>query len=377
MSYSALIYKKDSKGKIRFLIISTAGDQLLQESGVLGTENPVRHAKVCTPKNVGKSNETTGAEQAEAQAKSLYTKKIREGYFDTQLEAETIDVIKPMLAKDYFKEKKKLVGKKIVTQPKLDGVRCIIDYNPETGDISAKTRENVPITTIDHIKRHILLLAAGSDQRLIFDGELYTHGNTFQENTKLVKNDYKDAKEPIDYYIYDMVDLTGKLPFQQRQADLVDLFMNYLRARIDDDLFLQCVISRAIPDDDTRDEVIKAAFSERIDQGYEGIMVRVLDSKYKINARSSDLLKYKEFIDTALPIVDVTADTARPTHGTVWVMFNGHKQKTGSKISHADREELLTNKDDYIGKTAEIRYFEETDEGKMRFAYYHGVRIDK
>ncbi len=372
MSFSKIIYKKDTKGKIRFLIISTNADSLNQESGVLGTSNPVRHSKVCTPKNVGKANETTGEEQAEAQAAALYKKKLREGYFDTEHEAETIEVIKPMLAKDYFKEKHKLKGKRIATQAKLDGVRCVIKYDDTTKTATAKTRENVDILTIDHVLREVVSMLYGKGD-LMLDGELYNHGNTFQENTKLVKNDYTKA-EPggeIEYCVYDIVDKTGKLTFEQRSTQLWELFDTPYE-------FLSPVITNYVDaDTENRDEVLTMLFTTLVGWGYEGLMVRVADSKYKVNGRSSDLLKYKEFIDIALPIVKITPDTARPTHGTVWVEYKGKEQKTGSKISFDDRAELLRNADDYIGKTAEIRYFEETDEEYMRFAYFHGVRIDK
>jgi len=369
MSYSKTIYKKDTKGKIRYLEISTDSDELVQTSGMLNTTSPVEHRKTCTPKNVGKVNETTGAEQALAQAKSLYTKKIREGYFDSVHEALTIEVIKPMLAKDYAKEKHKLKGKRIALQSKLDGVRCIIKYDSTTKQATAKTRENVEITTIDHILRQVELVLNGQED-VIVDGELYTHGNTFQENTKLVKNDWTEATEPIEYCMYDIVDKSEDLTFEERFEKLVYLFGR-------PNPMLSIVMTSYLDDTDDREKLITATYAQNIDWGYEGLMIRVAGSKYKVNGRSSDLLKYKEFVDTALEIVDVTPNTANPKHGTVWVKFNGHLQKTGSKISHADREELLTNKDDYIGKTAEIRYFEETDEGKMRFAYYHGVRIDK
>ena len=46
-------------------------------------------------------------------------------------------------------------------------------------------------------------------------------------------------------------------------------------------------------------------------------------------------------------------------------------------MSHEERRELLVNKEDYIGKTAEIRYFEETDGGLPRFPVYVGIRLDK
>ena len=373
MSFSKTIYKEDSKGNLRFLSIYTEDDTLYQKSGIVDTANPVVHSKVCTPKNVGKSNETTGAEQAVAQAESLYTKKIREGYFDNQADAKSNLVIKPMLAKDYFKEKHKIINKTLLSvQPKLDGIRCIITYCPVSKKATAKSRQNVEITTIGHILREMEKVLKDVETEIITDGELYKHGLTFQENTKLVKNDFTEAQDPIEYHIYDLVDTVEKYTFSARCSAYLLLFKHNAKPQ-----YIKTVERSVIFTKMKAEEILKQRYEEFVNIGYEGIMVRVSDAKYKLNGRSSGLLKYKMFKDIALPIVDITPNEANPNHGTVWVEFNGQIQKTGSKISHKEREELLTNKNNYIGKTAEIRYFEETDDGKMRFAYYHGIRIDK
>jgi len=47
------------------------------------------------------------------------------------------------------------------------------------------------------------------------------------------------------------------------------------------------------------------------------------------------------------------------------------------KFSHAEREEILNNKDKYIGQTAEIRFFEFTEDGIPRFPVCVGFRLDK
>ena len=51
--------------------------------------------------------------------------------------------------------------------------------------------------------------------------------------------------------------------------------------------------------------------------------------------------------------------------------------KTGMKLSHEERVEILLNKENYIGKLAEVRFFEFTDNGIPRFPVYYGYRIDK
>jgi ATP-dependent DNA ligase len=115
-------------------------------------------------------------------------------------------------------------------------------------------------------------------------------------------------------------------------------------------------------------------------------MVRHSEEGYAVNKRSSQLLKYKDFLDEAYVVVDVVPSESRPEQGVVvcskpmeqagdnvWVqIFN-----CGMKFSHAEREEILANKQNYIGKMAEIRFFEYTDGGIPRFPVCVGFRLDK
>lgn len=362
-----MLYKKDTKGKIRQLNITAKDGWLYQESGRVGGKL-VEHGKERKPKNVGKSNATTSITQAEKEAKALIIKKLREGYFNTKAEALSSNVMLPMLAKDYFKEKHKLTKQKTVgIQPKLDGIRCNVHCDLKNDTIKALSRMNVPIKNIDHILEELknyLAFYAGDRDEIIFDGELYLHGHTFQEVTKLVNN--KPDKVFVEYHIYDVMDANLSFLYRDDLLDEISLGNDLQYTR-----FVETTIVNNTPDH------LEFAYTNYIKLGYEGMMVRVLESLYKIAGRSSDLLKYKKFIDIALTIVDITPNDANPDHGTVWVKYKGVKQKTGAKLSHKDREELLINKQDYIGKTAEIRYFEETDEGLMRFPKYYGLRIDK
>lgn len=49
----------------------------------------------------------------------------------------------------------------------------------------------------------------------------------------------------------------------------------------------------------------------------------------------------------------------------------------GMKFSHGEREKWLKFKKDYIGKTAEIRFFEYSEDGIPRFPVCVGIRLDK
>ena len=106
-------------------------------------------------------------------------------------------------------------------------------------------------------------------------------------------------------------------------------------------------------------------------------MIRWGNEGYKVNGRSSNLLKYKDFIDIAAKVIDVVPSDKNPEQGVVHCEYKGNTFGCGMKFSHAEREEILTNKKKYIGKTAEIRFFEFTDQGLPRFPVCVGFRLDK
>ena len=75
----ATLFKIDSKDKIRILEITVLDDCISREAGIY-KGNLVETSKLSTPKNVGRSNETTGSEQAMLEAASEVSSKIDEGY---------------------------------------------------------------------------------------------------------------------------------------------------------------------------------------------------------------------------------------------------------------------------------------------------------
>lgn len=352
------LYKKDSKGKIRVLNIYTEGADLVQTAGLLGG-SLVENRKTCKPKNVGRSNATSPEEQAVAEMESKIAEKLKEDYFRTKEEAETIKVILPMLAKSYEDHGDKIdwANDDVHIQPKLDGMRALGKTGP---DATLTSREGTPITTMLHIIEELKKLPEG----LILDGELYAHGLTFQENMKLIKKYRNGESEQVKYHVYDMVS--------------PDSF----RARFDNVVLL---VNLYHPEHIERVETWRAGSKDslamyhvsNIKYGFEGTMIRWGWSGYKINARSENLLKFKDFKDIALPILDIIPSDAKPEWGQPVFMLDGKRFSSGLRFSHAERREFLVNKDKYIGKTAEIRFFEYTDDGLPRFPVTVGIRLDK
>jgi len=345
------LYKTDSKNKLRFLDISTDGSTIVQVSGVVGGAH-VTNVTQCEGKNIGRSNETTPEEQAVSQAEAKYIKKLKEGYFESKDEAKATEVILPMLAKVFGKEESKVIYP-CFAQPKLDGMRAL---NSSNGTLMS--RSGNLITTVPHVQ------FGPEPTEIILDGELYAHGLNFQENMRIIKK-VRPGTIYVKHHIYDMV---SDKPFGERYNDL----MIYVQQHPHLNLVETMVILNK--------EQLMKYHADNIGRGYEGTIVRWGDEGYKLNGRSSNLLKLKDFSDLTLDLHDVIPSEARPTHGKPIFKWEGAELNlmgAGLKMSHAEAEDLLENKDKYIGKKCEVRFFEYSEYGVPRHPVMHGFRDDK
>jgi DNA ligase-1 len=374
------LYKKDSKGKIRSCRILTNEGQLHFITGLVEGKKRT-DSRVCTPKNVGRANETNSKDQAISEGLSRVSKSIREGYFLTVKEAEDITVIKPMLAKS-FKDEKDDVVYPCFVQPKLDGIRALKEGS------KFRSRKNLELTTMKHIEGEL------SNLDIVLDGELYAHGLSFQDNTKLIKK-LRPETVNVKFHVYDVI---TEDPYSLRNDKLKELLASK-----------ECSNIVLVPTEVANtEEDLRVLHDKYTKLGYEGIMIRHGKDGYKVNSRSSSLLKFKDFIDRAYQIIDIAPSNKRPEHGVpvckvddklipldtpkvTWYKENGKvytevvdgvdcgypTTRCGTKLSHKERTALLKNKKDYIGKTAEVRFFEFYSSGVPRFPVYYGVRLDK
>jgi ATP-dependent DNA ligase len=103
-------------------------------------------------------------------------------------------------------------------------------------------------------------------------------------------------------------------------------------------------------------------YSEYIEQGYEGLMIRTLQGDYE-NKRSKTLLKYKTFEDDEFEILEVFEGSGKLTGMVGQMLF---KIKSGAMFfstvngTQEYLTELLKQKQELIGKKATVKYFELT-----------------
>ena len=206
------LYKKDTKGRLRMLDISTDGATIIQVSGLINGK-ATHNVSTCEGKNIGKSNETSPEQQAEIEAKAKYNKKLKQGYFKTMSEASNQVVVLPMLAKVFGAEEKK-VKYPCYAQPKLDGMRGLGDCKNAT--LTSRSGNN--IETLGHITSQLPYMG------VILDGELYAHGETFQENMRMIKKYRPGKTENVKYHVYDII---MDAPFKDRLNVLKSLCLKH------------------------------------------------------------------------------------------------------------------------------------------------------
>ena len=362
------LFKIDSKSKLRILQIEAHGDKIVRQAGIF-TGRLVVTEKKCSPKNVGRSNETSGDDQAVLEVASEKAKKIREGYVAVPLEvrgeaairayvvANSLDIPKCMLAKDYnaryFQE-----GQPYLVSSKLDGMRCMAVINEKGVTLYSRGRKE--IHTMQHLKNALTPLCAVVDSEVILDGELYYHdrsADNFQEIMKAIKKYRKGISELVEYHVYELID--EKLPASSRKTIIAD---SVERANNESIIYVDQVRATSM-------KVVREIHALHLELGYEGTMLKGEDSMYRQGVRSSDLLKLKDFIEEDFEVVDIVPMDFNPIYGKAVVrMPSGKTFNATPKMSYALREQLLTDKDKWIGGIATVKYFGRTDAGLPRIA---------
>lgn len=339
------LYKRAKSGKIQQWRTWADGPTVWVEFGQKDGNLQKTFTKV-KPKNVGKANETTAEEQAEKESKALWEKKQLGAYKKTISEAEEQQIL-PMLAKVFDGEK---ISYPCDIQAKLNGVRCLA-YS-ENGEVRLKSRGGVFYEAPIHLKEQLKFLP----DDVIYDGELYIHGESLQKINKAVKKYRKGETEKVNYIVYDIIYLKDiKRTWRERKENLDAFFeaapgvpniLKIFTFTVDNSLELTMMHKRFIAD------------------GYEGTIVRLPDYKYEFGHRSSGLLKLKDFDDTEFKIIGYSEGTGRLRGCVIWrcVTEDGKEFEVSPRGALDDRKQLLTEATKHIGRMLKVQHFGWTDD---------------
>lgn len=392
------LYKRAANGAIRTWSIEVYPENgystIKRTSGVLGGAIIEKHNHIFEGKNLGRSNETTHAEQAKSEAASLLLGQHDMGY--KTLKALGLDEpatysalnqvlpefntdangnIKPMLAKTVNWNK---VTYPCLVQPKFDGIRCLMFIvDNEAMFLSRKGKDYTPVLT--HIADEISNLRYHETDPMpdmILDGEIYAHDLSFQQILSAVKK--KGPNTPkLKFRLYDIV---NDKPAKQRWDDVLMFDADYATDLIEISPF------RIMWDRQS----IKTWHDILVADKYEGAMIRLENGRYKQGARSSELLKVKEFDDGEFEIIGGNIDEVpMDIEDDVYTQYTDSeidsftirlKTSIGTPFnavpmgSRAQRMAYMNNMSELIGKMATTKFFGWTDDKKPRHANVKTIR---
>lgn len=367
VKYERTLFKVHSSGQVGdWKIHVSANDDgtacITRESTkVIGGKAVVTATLVREGKNVGRSNETSAIQQAIKDASSKVCKQLDKGYVVEppkvgEKATNRLNLPKPMLA--YPKDKIKNFGelpKPYFVQPKLDGHRMLATVLP-SGELVMYSRGGKPID-VPHIKHYLQgLYKSGLWDGTVLDGELYAHGKTLQEISRLVKKHRPETAE-LRYFVYDIVDEVR--PYEQRHLKLMEI----LGPETNVVQLLEVVELSEMTH-------VESIHSINLREGYEGSIVRLNQSGYEDGKRSKQLIKMKDFVDDEFEIVSWSE--GKPyikESGTYRVPVFTCATKEGKQFNVTamgnmeEKHHFFTIADTLIGKKLTVKYFNLTMDG--------------
>ena len=281
---------------------------------------------------------------------------------------------KPMLA--YPVSSKPIdYTKPVFMQPKLDGVRCVIQaeklpfdmgYEPVAYSRTGKEWKNI---------KHILEACRPFFQKypdVILDGELYNHDlkDDFETIISIVRRqkpddiDMLNSRDLVQFHCYDYIPGPALLnaKFDSRNV--------WLKAELPQSYCVKHVYT-------TKIEESQANIQHQcnLDEGYEGSILRI-NTEYQCK-RSHSLRKFKDFHDTEAVI-------------TGWVEGKGKRKGTIGKFIAIDADgntfgmpvmdnfkklqTMFKEMQGWVGKEATFTYFERTKANSYRHPLFKAIR---
>lgn len=302
-------------------------------------------------------------EQAFLECLNRYNdKKVKDGYREYGI--EPVRFTKPMLANSYDPSQVSVFP--IAVQPKLDGIRLLIHNKVEGFMMHTRNGRQVHYP---HLHPELTAFFSTLPLDVALDGELYKHGWEFERLSSAARTESPTPDTLImEYHIYDIV-MPGTYDVRYEEIQRIFQISPFqLLQKVQTDLA------------HSRQEIENAS-QHYLSQRYEGIMLRRIPQSGEQNThyvfgRSTNLLKYKPFLDTEVRIIRVESSEGTEVDCALFVVawHNGEELRVRPMGSHDMRRLWFQQPHLVVGKMATIRYNEVTNRGIPRFPRLHSIR---
>ena len=264
----------------------------------------------------------------------------------------------------------------LYVQPKLDGVRCLIQrevfpISQGGARVVAYSRTGKEWKNINHILEELTPFFQ-KYPNAILDGELYNHdlNKDFEKIISLVRKtkptdeDRYEASQKVQFHCYDTI--MEHMDFQGR---------NEFITRNIGDKFNSVRTVTTIKVFDT--ETVEVCHEDFLCAEYEGSILRQ-NKPYECK-RSWTLMKVKDFSDDEANIIGYEEGKGkRKGHLGKFVMQDDNGIEfgcpPGKGYTYKDMKSMFNNIHNYIGKRATFTYFQRTKAGSYRHPLFKCIR---
>lgn len=260
-------------------------------------------------------------------------------------------------------------------QWKINGERCIITATLEQGlfelvKLHYRSREGVDWTDKLSYLDDILLPYIPKDiidmmieEGVGLDGELYIPGYGINEINSFIKNTELPQHYKLQFWLYDIC--IENMSAWQRQAVLESNFDRYRvrnaiskEGHLNNTNKLVYLYNYNVAD---INEAIKMR-DTFISLGFEGLVIRRKDAEYQFGGRrNNSMLKFKKKLDGLFAIIDIVPEGRKRANLGKFVLKNDINEETFEctyNAPHSVQEEILINKEKYIGKNVLVEFRE-------------------
>ena len=282
---------------------------------------------------------------------------------------------KPMLAYP-VSDKPIDYTKPVFMQPKLDGVRCVIQAEqvnhfsrPIEYEVKAYSRTGKQWLNIDHILQGLMpFFQANPD--VILDGELYNHAlkDDFEKIISCVRKqkptaiDRAESRKLVQFHCYDVVD--DVVTFSNRTQWLQTNLKPTYGIKLVPTIF------------SITDQYQAHAYHDiNLKAGYEGSILR-LNTEYQCK-RSHSLRKFKDFHDAEAVITDWVEGKGKRA-GTIgkFMAIDADGNEFGMPVmdNFKKLQTMFKEMQGWVGQEATFTYFERTKANSYRHPLFKAIR---
>ena len=274
---------------------------------------------------------------------------------------------KPMLAYP-VSDKPINYDDKIFMQPKLDGVRCLIQY--DKGKVTAYSRTGKEWKNIHHITSSLEKWFQ-SNQTTVLDGELYNHDlkDDFEKIISLVRRqtpddiDMLESRDLVQFHCYDIIHPDNS-KFEDRNR-----FIKYCVEQSSP--YVHVVNSMLCASDEDAKEI----HAVNLACGFEGSILRTNDIYHQ--KRTHSLRKFKDFSDAEATITGFVEGKGKRV-GTIgkFLAVDADGNEFGMPVMDNFKylQDNFKKMQGFIGKIATFTYFERTKANSYRHPLFKCIR---